>query len=342
MRSTLVAVLVCLSAYAGDLTVGSASAPPGAKATGFIEVPAGSDAALNIPVIVVNGAKPGPVLALIAGAQGTEYAPIIALQKLAQSADPALISGSLVIVPLVNPASFQQKVPLNPVDGKNMNRYYPGKPDGTETERAAWAIAKQVVEKCDYLIDYHSGDLNGNIRRYSYWTDTGDASRDRITRAMVLAFGLDHIVIRKPTPPGGPVTVSQHARDLGKAAIIEYAGHSGTTEASDVNALVEGTANVMRYLKMLSGTAKPVEHPLWIGNLSTLIAREDGIFYPLVVPEAFVSQGMTIGYVTDYFGAKIRDIPSPVSGVVLYIGVSPSMKKGDVLGYIGEIAEEPR
>jgi len=166
MKTWLVLVIACGMASGADLTVGSATAASGRKATGFIQVPAGVDAAANIPVIVVNGAKPGPTLALVAGSHGTEYASILALQKLAQSADPGELSGALIVVPLVNLASFAQKVPhLNPVDGKNMNRFFPGKPDGTQTERAAWAIAKQVVEKCDYLIDLHGGDLDEDLRQ---------------------------------------------------------------------------------------------------------------------------------------------------------------------------------
>jgi len=344
MRLILIVGLASLAAFAADVKVGSANARSGAKATGFLQVPAGSDAGMNLPVIVINGAKPGPMLALIGGSHGTEYASIIALEKLAQMADPELISGSVVILPLVNPASFQQKVPhLNPVDGKNMNRFYPGKVDGTQTERVSWAITKEVVEKCDYLIDFHGGDLDENLRRYSYWADTGNASRNAATRAMVLAFGLDHIIIQKPGPitPGGAVTVTRWAANIGKTPITVEAGHSGTVEAEDVDSLIHGTENVMRHLKMLPGTVKPVEHPLWIGSLSTVSAEQEGIFYPLVLPEAYVKQGMAIGYITDYFGAKIRDVPSPVNGVVVYIGALPSMKKGDSIGYIGELAEDP-
>ena len=141
-------------------TVGTASAARGQKATGTIEVPAGSDAALSIPVAVFHGARPGPVLALVAGAHGTEYTSIIALEKLIATLNPAEISGTVIIVPLINIQSFEQKVPhLNPVDKKSMNRWYPGKMDGTQTDRASYLITKQVVEQCDHLIDLHGGDL---------------------------------------------------------------------------------------------------------------------------------------------------------------------------------------
>jgi predicted deacylase len=329
--------------HAADFAVGTAVARPGQKANGFIQVPAGVDAALDIPVIVINGVKPGPTLALLAGAHGTEYASIIALMKLAEASDPAAVSGTVIVVPLLNVASFLQKVPhLNPVDGKNMNRLYPGKPDGTQTERALWAITKQVLEKCDYLIDFHGGDLDENMRRYSYWPDTGNDHLDQTTRGMVLAFGFDHIIIQhnRPTDPrtAGVTTVTRQAQNLGKPAIAVEAGHAGTTHAEDVDALVEGSRQVMRHLKMLPGVAAPVEHPLWIGRYAVVTSDREGVFYPLVVPEAYVKQGSRIGYMTDYFGNKVWDVTAPLSGVVIYIGAVPSMKKGDNIGYIGEIA----
>src|SRR5437868_9394033 len=91
-------------------TVGTAAAAPGQKVTGTIEVPAGVDAALSIPVVVVQGARPGPVLALVSGAHGTEYASIIALEKVIERIDPAALAGTVIIVPLVNVRSFEQKI----------------------------------------------------------------------------------------------------------------------------------------------------------------------------------------------------------------------------------------
>jgi predicted deacylase len=187
MKFTVFLALVfawCGTVPAADLTVGTATASSGRKATGFLRVPAAADPATDIPVIVVNGAKRGPVLALVAGSHGTEYASILALQKLAQAAEPSEIAGALIIVPMVNLVSFAQKVPhVNPVDGKNMNRFFPGIRDGSQTERASWAIAKQVVERCDYLIDLHGGDLDENLRRYAYWANTGNAALDAASRA---------------------------------------------------------------------------------------------------------------------------------------------------------------
>jgi predicted deacylase len=330
-------------AGAADITVGTAMARSGQKTTGYIQVPAGVDAATNIPVILIGGAHPGPTLAIVAGAHGTEYASIIALENLARLIDPATLSGTLIILPLINLASFDQKVPhINPVDGKGMNAMYPGKPDGTQTERASWAIAKQVIAQCDYLIDLHGGDLDENLRRYSYWPQTGKSQLDKPSRGMVMAFGLDHIIIQKIQPPApATASISRYAVDQGKPTIIAEAGHSGTTEAADIDSLVRGCTNVMRYLNLLPGTFIPVEHPVWLGPLTRVRSEDDGIFYALGVPEAYVERGMIVGYTTDYFGNKLADVKAPVTGVITFICSVPSMKKGNAVVVIGEIASAP-
>src|SRR5213595_2495442 len=90
------------SAQRTPFAVGTASAAPGQKTSGYLEVPAGVDAATNIPVVVVNGVKPGKILALVSGAHGTEYVSIIAIEKLIVQIDPAQLIGTVILVPLVN------------------------------------------------------------------------------------------------------------------------------------------------------------------------------------------------------------------------------------------------
>jgi uncharacterized protein len=342
--TVLLASLFSRMAMAQTFTVGTASAARGQKATGFLEVPAGSDAATSIPVAVIHGAKQGPVLALVSGLHGTEYASIIALERIIQTLDPAQVSGTVIILPLVNLASFEQKVPhVNPVDGKSMNRFYPGKTDGTQTERASWLITKQVVERCDYLIDFHGGDLDENLRPYAYWPKSGNDKQDAITRDMVLAFGLDHIIVwsDRPRDPNASRFLDNTANTRGKPAIAVEAGHSGTVEPEDLQALVSGTLSVMRFLKMLPGAPTSIDHPVWIGKVDTVSSDRTGIFYPLVQRGSYVEPGMKIGYVTDYFGNTIYEAQAPASGVILYICAVPSMKKGDTVANIGEITRNP-
>ena len=323
-------------------TVGTATAARGHKSAGAIEVPAAKDAALSIPVVVVHGSKPGPVLALVSGAHGTEYASIIALEKLIGLLDPAQVSGTVIVVPLVNIPSFEQKIAhVNPVDGKSMNRMYPGKLDGTQTDRASYLITKQVVEQCDHLIDLHGGDLDESLRAYSYWTKTGDEKQDAVSREMVLAFGLDHIIISadRPKDPNASRYLENTATTRRKPSITVEAGHAGTVDPEDVSALVDGCLNVMRYLKMLPGSPTPIEHPVWIEKIATVPSEQTGIFYPLVKRGTYVEQGMKIGYVTDYVGKTIFEARAPVAGVVLFIRAVPSMTKGETVANIGVAAK---
>jgi uncharacterized protein len=244
----------------------------------------------------------------------------------------------------VNIASFEQKVPhVNPVDGKSMNRFYPGKQDGTQTERASYVITKQVVERCDYLVDYHGGDLDENLRPYAYWPKSGDPKHDAITREMVLAFGLDHIIVwsDRPKDPAASRYLDNTANTRGKPAIAVEAGYSGTVHPDDVAMLANGTLSLMRYLKMLPGAPATVEHPVWFGKIDTVASEQGGIFYPLAPRGSYVEAGMKIGYVTDFYGKTSYEAREPVAGVVLYICGVPSMKKGDTVANIGEITTNP-
>ncbi len=324
------------------LSVGTATAARGETARGWIEVPAGNDPALRVPVAVVHGRTPGPVLALVAGSHGTEYASILALTDLVDFLDAGSISGSVIIVPIVNTESFDRVVPhLNPVDGKNMNRTYPGRPDGTQSERASFAVTRQVVEKSDHLIDFHGGDLDESLRPYSYWNKTGREAQDQVSREMVLAFGLDHIVVStgRPADPNASVYLENTASTRGKPSITVEAGHAGTVMAEDVGALVRGTLSVMRYLKMLPGEPTPVESPVWIGALHSVTADAPGFFRPLVERGTYVQKGMRVGKVTDFFGKTLFEARAPESGVVLYVRAVPSAVKGETLASIGEVIE---
>lgn len=342
------ALVLSLAATArGDertFSVGTAAPARGQRAFGAIEVPAGVDAGTRIAVAVVNGARPGPVLAVVSGAHGTEYASIVAVSKLIGRLDPAELSGTVILIPLVNVPSFEQKVPhVNPVDGKNMNRFYPGKAGGTQTERASFLITREVVEKSDHLIDLHGGDLDEDLRPYSYWTKTGNAKLDAFSREMVLAFGLDHIVISedRPKDPAASRYLENTATARGKPSITVEAGRAGTVEPDDVAALVDGCLSVMRHLKMLAGAPTPVEHPVWIEAVKTAVSDEGGLFFPLVRRGAYVEKGMKLGYVTDAVGRSVFEARAPAAGVVLYICSVPSMKKGDTVANIGVVATSP-
>ena len=335
---TVVAPVAALQDSHPTFTVGTATAKRGEKALGSIAVPAGSDAALDIAVAVVHGAKPGPVLALVAGSHGTEYASIIAMERLIQQLDPAKLRGTVIVVPLVNTPSFLQVVPhLNPVDGKNMNRFYPGNPGGTQTERASYAITKQVIEQSDHVIDMHGGDIDEHLRPFSYWTVTGNKAQDDASKALVLAFGLDLIVVSKdrPSDPAASRYLENTATTRGKPSFTAEAGYAGTVMPVDVNALVNGSLSVMRQLHMLDGKPASVTRPVWLTELLSVSGNVAGIFYPEVHRDQHVKAGTRLGHTTDYVGKELEVARAPKDGIVLYVRPIPSISKGETIASIG-------
>lgn len=329
---------------AGDarpvMKVGTATARRGETAYGSIVVPPGADSGYRIAVAVIHGTRPGPVLALLAGSHGTEYASIVALGKLIGRLDPKALAGTVIVVPLVNVASFEQKVVhLNPTDRKNMNRFYPGTPDGTQTERASYQVTKQVVEQSDHLIDMHGGDLDESLRPYSYWTMTGNAAQDSVSRGMVLAFGLDHIIIStdRPKDPAASRYLENTATTRGKPSITVEAGYAGTVTRQDVDALLDGSLNVMAYLGMLDRPVRSVANPVWLERLVTVTSEVGGVFHPLVTRGSYAAAGMLLGYITDPLGRKLSDVTTPAAGVILYLNAVPTILKGGTVASLGVV-----
>jgi uncharacterized protein len=350
MKHILGAALVALScapALAQDrhptFTVGTATAQRGQKAYGVLKVPAGSDAGYDIPVVVIHGARPGPILAVASGAHGSEYASIIAVEMLIDAVKPDDVAGTLILLPIINVPSFEKITPhVNPTDNKSMNRYYPGDPNGTQTDRASALITKEVIEQCDHLIDLHGGDLDENLRPYSYWTVTGNQKQDEMSRAMVLAFGLDHIIVSadRPKDPKASRFLENTASTRGKPSFTAEAGRSGPVDVADAARLSAGVRNVMAYLKMGGSIAVPVRNPVWVDPIVTVSAERDGMFHPTVDRDAHVAKGARIGLVTDYLNRPLQDVTAPEAGIVMFIRALPSLKKGDTLASIGVVKDK--
>ena len=323
--------------------VGTASAARGQKAYGVIHVPSGSDAGYDIPVAVIHGTAPGPVLAVVSGAHGTEYASILAVEELIATVDATRMSGTLILVPIVNINSFDKITPhVNPTDNKSMNRFYPGTLSGTQTDRASFVITKEVIDQCDHLIDLHGGDLDENLRPYSYWTVTGNKAQDEISKAMVVAFGLDHIIIAadRPKDPAASRYLENTASVRGKPSFAAEAGRSGPPAAGDVKVLADGVRRVMAHLKMTSARFPAPPKTTWVETI-TVTAERDGVFWPAVDRDANVAKGAKLGTVTDYWHRPLQDITSPDAGIVMFVRALPTLHKGDTVASIG-VMREPR
>jgi predicted deacylase len=347
VRALAIVLLAAAPGFAQStdgFTVGTATAQRGAVANGYLQVASGLDAGTNIPVTVVNGAKSGPVVAFVAGSHGTEYSSIVALTQLASRIDPKALTGAAIILPLVNVASFEQMtVHTNPIDRLGMNAQYPGDAKGTQTQRALAMIAEEVVKRAGTIVDLHGGDLDEDLVPYSYWIRGGNETADAASKALVLAFGLDRIIINDvdTSNPASARTLSSYSISAGKTVVVAEAGASGVVNKEDVNALVDGCLNVLGELKMISRDVRPVAQPVWLGSGARVRAETPGIFTAAVRGGTYVSNGMRVGTMTDYHGRPLNDVRAPMAGLVTFIRGVPSAWKDATLVNVAPVYVEP-
>lgn len=341
----LIALTFCagLPALAEDFVLGTVQVPPGAVRSGWLDVPAGEDGDARIPVSVLHGAAPGPVLALIAGTHGYEYPPITALQRIRQSLDPRELRGVLILVHVANPPSFfGRTIYYGPVDGKNLNRVYPGRADGTVSERIAWIITREVIERADYVVDMHAGDGNEALRPYVYMPVTGEPELDRATKGLAIAFGIDHIVIDRGRlrEPEDSLYVDQTALTRGKPAITTETGQLGSNDDRWVSLAEKGAINVMRHLGLLDGEPAGNEGIVWLSDYRVITSPQTGVFRPAVRDGYAIAEGGLIGVLRDVFGNELAAIRAPFDGVVNYVVATPPVTEGEPVAMVSRIVGE--
>jgi len=344
----VVAVLAAQPSFAaapGPLRVGEIVAQPGQQASGWLVVPDGVDPGTRIPVSVFNGAKPGPLLALIAGTHGSEYTSIVALQRVRARLDPARLAGSVILVHMANPTTFYgRRIYFSP-DGKNLNRVYPGQADGTISQRIAYAITAHVIAPATHVVDMHCGDGNESLRPYSYWQVTGDPAIDAAGKRLALAFGLDHIVIdrERPADPNRTLYTSNTAVRRGKPAITVESGGMGLTDEPSVHAQEAGALSVMADLGMLEAPSVRVEKPLFVDRSQVVTSPATGVWHPVVEKMQSVATGTLLGRLTDPFGNLLHELRAPFAGEVLYVVGTPPVSEGEPLAFVGHVTDtEPK
>ena len=222
----------------GDLKPG-----PGEAAHGMVSVP-GLDPPWEIPAFVLRGASPGPTLVVTAGMHAAEYPPIEAVTRLCRTTDPATLSGTLIGVPLVNsPAFYERTIYVNPRDGKNVNRMFPGDANGTDSERVARYLTDTLLAHADAYVDVHAGDLIEALVPFTLYARTGKAEADATSRAMAASYGLGYMLgTAIDSVPGAAYAA---AAELGVPAMIAEVGQQGVYDQASVERHVSGLRNVM-------------------------------------------------------------------------------------------------
>lgn len=310
------------------LVVGSVAAPRGTKATGFLEVPG---TPIRMPLTLINGEAPGPVLCITGGVHGSEYPGIEAAIRTAASLDARDIRGAVVIVHIVDVPAFQARaIYVCPLDGKNPNRVFPGNPAGTASERLAHTLFSEVIARADYFVDLHGGDLNEALVPFTILLDSGTPDVDARALDLARAYGIRYVV--RGRVAGGTYAA---AAQRGIPSILTEAGGQGLLQQEALQIHLRGLRNVMRHLGILPGGPEPADAVTVFKEFHWVTSAHAGLFYPDITPGDRVTRGQRVGETRDYFGRRLAEVTSPADGIVLFTVTTPATNPQDPLFAVG-------
>jgi predicted deacylase len=307
------------------------------------EIPYGTDAMARvaaIPVIVANGASPGPRLWVNSGTHGDEAEGALALFMLLETLNIDELAGAVVAVPMLNPAAFIAGTRGDPLDtfSYDLNRIYPGRAEGYATERLANAHWEAMRASCDLQISIHSGGDHSYLSHMIFASESG--------RELAGAMGIGwRLVFGSATGSGNPT--SQLAAGGVPAITVELGGlcRTLTKEFQDVaKEYLAGLLNVMQHYRMLPG--EPTYEKEWqLGHQVAILAPVGGLFVgeASLSFESRVRAGLVLGRIYNCYGELVSEITAPEDGLVFGLQSRPQVKAGDwccFFGVIDDVADD--
>ncbi|CAM5274998.1 succinylglutamate desuccinylase/aspartoacylase family protein [Streptomyces aurantiogriseus] len=301
------------------LCVGSLEAQPGTKARGTVRADLGTLTA-DIPLTLVNGTRPGPRVVITAGVHGGEFTPIDAAARLASLLEPGEVHGQVIICPVANPnAVYQGRLNVSPVDGVNINRVFPGDPDGGPTERLAAWLFTHLVDGADVYIDLHCGGIDQVLRDFVGYRLTGDPDLDKATAELAGSFGIEDVVLGL-TAEGGNSHAAAARRGI--SAVLVEVGSLGQRDEPTALRRVDGLLTALRHLGVLDqdGSAPaPIREWVWSAGVTS---EATGLWYPEfsfdgdVIGE--VAKGDVLGRIVDPADGREHTVHAPADGRIFY------------------------
>ncbi|MGE0798605.1 MAG: succinylglutamate desuccinylase/aspartoacylase family protein [Lautropia sp.] len=315
------------------IEVGNAVSEAPGRVDGMLRVGWLPDGApMEIPVVIVRGREPGPVVWMHGCVHGNEYCSTFSLHTLLRGLE--LVRGAVVALPALNLTGFQRGQRMSPFEGYNggdLNRCFPGKPGGTLTEQMAWHIYQPLRRYATHFVDVHTA-FSADTR----WALCSPPSGEQgaVALGMAQAFGFQHTL---PTPldtlTGSAMTEAAKAGIPG--LIVEAGGIGPAFSPETVADSAERFRNVLRHLGLLSG--KVVEHGrlTLFSNFAWVNATRGGLFRPAIKCGERVAEGQIVGRYYDVYGDLAEEAKSPFSGIVLAIAGGPVMPAGEILIHVG-------
>ena len=312
------------------------------------------------PVTTVMGAKPGPTLFVNAGLHGAEYPAIEAVIRLGKTLDPAKISGTVILMPVLNLPAFRNRTPfVCPVDNVNPNRVFPGDPNGSYSEQMVYALINDFVVHADAYIDLHGGDIPEALVPFCICRGATEPVEavDVKSKELAMAFGLPCVLtVSKPVQVAKGSSSYVAAAERGVPAILAEAGGVGRLQEDAVALLVSGVKRVMTHLGMMKKDASPHLKPLIsppsgeapgeetaptvLTAFEWVYAKNAGMWYSRVAAGDLIEKGQEIGSIGSLFGDTLETVIAPVTGTILFLTINPSVQENGLLMGIGVGEEE--
>jgi predicted deacylase len=300
---------------------------------------------MDFQAIEFGRAGDRPHVLFTGGVHGDEYEPMAALRRLARELSGRKIAGRITIIPVANEEAFRLGS-RTAGDGLDLARTFPGRPDGSITERIAADLAPRIGS-ADYYVDLHTGGERLQVHPLAGYMLHPDPGVLEAQRRLARAFGLPIIWGTSPLLDGRSLSV---ARDANVPAIYaEYLG--GGCDRRGVDAYVRGCLNVLAELGV-------VEDQPRTASLEPLIIEDDrpgsghmqvrnpspraGFFEALVKLGDRVRVGQALGVVTDPIGGEVSPVPADCAGIVLVLRRLPRIEIGESVGVVLEIEGMPR
>ena len=292
---------------------------------------------VHIPLHIVQGASEGPVLLVQAGVSGLEIEPSMILPQVVRELDPAAISGTLLLVPLLNTSGFEFEQVKAIWDDKDLNTLGRGKADGTVSEQMIHAYYEQVISKADAIVDIHTGS-KWSYHRYAGVFQVGDVEK---SGALASSLGLPHVLLGQTEDQSMALEAAKDGKAVATAWIGGGPGLRDFRE-QDLERSRLAVLNAMKHLGMLEGEPEGEESELIKQHTVINLSGERGLtFMDKNKRGQSVQVGDELGYVRHPFtGEVLSRIIAPREGVVLFGGASwPIVPEGVTLAILGDRVE---
>lgn len=290
---------------------------------------------IRLPITVLNGAERGKTVLITAGIHGCEYPGIWTAVSLAKELEASMIAGQVVILPLVNPQAFwQHRAAIVPEDGKNINRMFPGKADGTVAEKTAHFLTHVFQRQVDFYLDLHGGDQQEELYPYVYYPSNAAQQITAISKAAALAVGGAYIV-------GSTATTGAYnsAALRGTPPLLLERGCLGLCPQMQVETYKCDVYKVLRHLGVLPNVLDVPSciAPQEVTDVIYLAAENAGCWRPEICAGQRVQTGKMLGRVFDLFGNLLQTYTAVQDGVVLYRGAALEVTPGQALVTYGRV-----